>query len=85
MPTGWKNFTDRILEILNEKQEPVVFLLWGNHAQAKSAKITNTRHLVLKSAHPSGLSASKGFYGNGHFAKTNEFFVKQGLSFDWSL
>jgi uracil-DNA glycosylase len=76
---GWEIFTDRIISLINEKPEPVVYLLWGGNARAKKALITNPRHLVLESAHPSPLSAYNGFFGNKHFLKTNEFLVKSGL------
>lgn len=76
---GWEIFTDRIISLINEKPEPVVYLLWGGNARAKKALITNPHHLVLESAHPSPLSAYNGFFGNKHFIKTNEFLVKSGL------
>ena len=76
---GWEIFTDRIISLINEKPEPVVYLLWGANARAKKALITNPRHLVLESAHPSHLSAYNGFFGNGHFIKANEFLVRSGL------
>ena len=76
---GWEIFTDKIISLINEKTEPVVYLLWGGNARAKKALITNPRHLVLESAHPSPLSAYNGFFGNGHFVKANEFLMKNGL------
>jgi uracil-DNA glycosylase len=69
---GWETFTDRIMEVLSQRQQPTVFLLWGNFAIMKKVFVKNPIHLVLTSAHPSGLSASKGFYGNQHFKKTVE-------------
>ena len=75
---GWEQFTDRVIELMNEKETPVVFLLWGRNARDKKALVTNSRHLVLESAHPSPLSAYNGFFGNGHFKKCNEFLVKTG-------
>lgn len=82
---GWETLTDAIIRKLNEKQEPVVFLLWGGSARAKKAFVTNQRHLVLECAHPSPLSAFSGFFGCGHFKKANEFLVKNGITpIDWS-
>lgn len=77
---GWEHFTDATIRALNEKQEPVVFLLWGKPAQTKEKFITNLRHLVLKAAHPSPLSADKGFFGCKHFSKTNEFLIQHSLT-----
>ena len=83
---GWQNFTDKIIELINEKEEPVVFLLWGNFAISKKSLITNARHLILESVHPSPLSASRGFFGNGHFVKTNEFLMENGIKpINWNL
>jgi uracil-DNA glycosylase len=79
---GWHHLTDRIIQILSEQNQPIVFLLWGKHAQDRAAKMQkNNAHLVLKSPHPSGLSASKGFFGNNHFVKASEFLK----TWDWSL
>ncbi len=75
---GWEQFTDRVIELMNEKETPVVFLLWGRNARDKKTLVTNSRHLVLESAHPSPLSAYNGFFGNGHFKKCNEFLIKTG-------
>lgn len=75
---GWEQFTDRVIELMNEKETPVVFLLWGRNARDKKALVTNSCHLVLESAHPSPLSAYNGFFGNGHFKKCNEFLIKTG-------
>ncbi len=83
---GWQNFTDKIIELINQKEEPVVFLLWGNFAISKKSLITNPKHLILESVHPSPLSASRGFFGNGHFIKTNEFLEKSGIKpINWNL
>lgn len=83
---GWEIFTDRVLEHLNEKETPLVFLLWGRHAQSKEALITNRRHLVLKTVHPSPLSAHRGFFGCAHFSKTNSFLLKSGQEpVDWQV
>ncbi len=79
---GWELFTDRIIDLLNQRQEPMVFMLWGAHARAKKERITNPAHLVLEAAHPSPLSAHSGFFGCGHFKQANEFLEKP---IDWSL
>lgn len=82
---GWETFTDEIISLMNEKSRPVVFLLWGGNARAKKALITNPKHLVLECAHPSPLSAYNGFFGCGHFKKTNEFLRSVGEEeIDWS-
>lgn len=81
---GWEILTDRIIEMLNKKNEPVVFILWGGNARSKKLLITNPNHLVLESAHPSPLSAYAGFFGCNHFIKTNEFLTSRGLTpIDW--
>lgn len=83
---GWERLTDYIIKTLNEKQEPVVFILWGNFAKEKQKYITNPNHLVLTSAHPSPFSANYGFFGSKPFSKTNEFLEKSGLTpIDWDL
>lgn len=83
---GWEIFTDRIIGLLNEREDPVVFLLWGRQARAKKALITDPRHLVLEAAHPSPLSAYHGFFGCRHFSKTNEFLIKNGKEpIDWQI
>ena len=69
---GWEKFTDRIIEELNKREEPVIFVLWGNNAKEKEKLITEKHHYILKSVHPSPLSASRGFFGNKHFKKINE-------------
>lgn len=76
---GWEIFTDRVIEELNKKETPVVFLLWGAYAQKKGEIITNPLHKKLLSVHPSPLSASRGFLGCKHFSKTNEILQKVGL------
>ncbi len=83
---GWEIFTDNVISLLNQRPEPMVFLLWGANARAKSKIITNPNHLVLQSAHPSPLSAYNGFFGNGHFKKANEFLRKNGMTeIDWRI
>ena len=83
---GWEQFTDRIITLLNEREKPVVFILWGSNARAKNVLISNPSHLVLESAHPSPLSAYNGFFGCRHFSKTNEFLTRTGQEpIDWSL
>ncbi|GMQ60372.1 uracil-DNA glycosylase [Vallitalea sediminicola] len=70
---GWQIFTDKIISLLNEREEPVVFILWGNYAISKEKLITNDRHFIIKSVHPSPLSASRGFVGSEPFSKVNNF------------
>jgi uracil-DNA glycosylase len=83
---GWEQLTDRVIGLLNERPEPIVFLLWGANARAKKAVITNPAHLVLEAPHPSPLSAHNGFFGCGHFTKTDSFLESVGLSpIDWRL
>ena len=83
---GWEILTDRIIELLNERDTPIVFLLWGGNARSKAKLITNPKHLVLQCAHPSPLSAYNGFFGCGHFIKANEFLKNNGIEpIDWSL
>ncbi|MBE5889824.1 MAG: uracil-DNA glycosylase [Lachnospiraceae bacterium] len=83
---GWEAFTDAILQAVNQKDEPVVYLLWGGPAQKKSAMLNNPKHLILKAPHPSPLSAYKGFFGCGHFSKTNQFLEQNGLTpIDWQI
>lgn len=76
---GWETFTDRVIAALNEHREGVVFLLWGSHAQKKGRIIDTRRHHVLKTVHPSPLSAHRGFFGCKHFSQTNQFLQQQGL------
>lgn len=83
---GWEKFTDRVIELLNERKEPVVFLLWGNNAKEKGELITNKHHYILTSVHPSPLSASRGFFGCKHFSKTNEILKSLGKNpIDWQI
>ncbi len=76
---GWEEFTDSIIKKLNEKDEPVVFILWGNFAKSKIKYITNPKHLVISSSHPSPFSVNYGFFGSKPFSKTNDFLKKNGL------
>lgn len=83
---GWDKFTDFIIKKLNEKDEPIVFILWGNFARAKKELITNPKHLVIESAHPSPFSARNGFFGSKPFSKTNDFLISNGLEpINWNL
>ena len=77
---GWEVFTDRVIAELDRKQTPIVFLLWGAHAQRKAQIIQNPIHVKLATVHPSPLSASRGFFGCRHFSKTNEILVRNGLA-----
>ena len=82
---GWEILTDKIISLMNEKERPVVFILWGGNARSKKALITNPHHLVLECAHPSPLSAYAGFFGCGHFSKANDFLKSRGeATVDWS-
>lgn len=83
---GWEKFTDAIFNLLNEKKENLVFILWGKHAQKKGAQIDRSKHLVIESAHPSGLSAYRGFIGSKPFSKTNTYLSQQKRKIiDWKL
>ena len=82
---GWEQFTDSIIRLLNLREDPIVFLLWGAHAAKKQELITNPCHLILKAAHPSPLSATKGFFGCRHFSKAKAFLNAQGRDIDWSI
>lgn len=83
---GWEQFTDRIVEILNEKKENLVFILWGSPAQKKAAKVDSKKHFLIKSVHPSPLSSYRGFFGSKPFSKTNNYLKSQGLDpINWEL
>ena len=83
---GWEEFTTDVIKLLNMREKPMVFMLWGADAKAKQQFITNPNHLVLKSAHPSPLSAYNGFFGCRHFSQANEFLRSNGMSeIDWSI
>lgn len=77
---GWEKFTDAVIQKINDEKENVVFILWGNYAINKGKLINLNKHLVLTSVHPSPLSASRGFFGNRHFSKTNDYLIKNGFS-----
>ncbi|WWO96090.1 MAG: uracil-DNA glycosylase [Candidatus Dasytiphilus stammeri] len=82
---GWEIFTDKVISLINEYCENIVFLLWGRYAQRKRVLIKNYRHLVLQAPHPSPLSAHKGFFGCRHFSKTNQWLIKSGIQpIDWT-
>jgi uracil-DNA glycosylase len=83
---GWEIFTDRVIQKLNEDDTPKVFMLWGGPSRSKKSLITNPKHLVLETVHPSPLSAYNGFFGCKHFSKANEFLIKSNRSpIDWSI
>ncbi len=83
---GWTQFTDAVIEKISALEKNVVFMLWGKYAQEKQALIDETKHLVLKAAHPSPFSADKGFFGCRHFSKTNEYLTKHSIDpIDWKL
>jgi len=76
---GWEEFTDRVISIINNEKKNVVFFLWGAYAQKKGESIDRTKHLVLESVHPSPLSASRGFFGNKHFSRCNNYLIENGI------
>ena len=83
---GWEKFTDAAIQVLNQQDRPIVYLLWGSFARSKKAMLDNPKHLVLEAAHPSPLSAYKGFFGCKHFSKANAFLVQNGESpIDWQI
>ncbi|MGL5352886.1 MAG: uracil-DNA glycosylase [Clostridium sp.] len=83
---GWETFSDKIISLLNDKKDPMVFILWGNYSIKKQSLITNKRHLIITSAHPSPLSASRGFIGSKPFSKTNDFLLSVGQQpIDWQI
>jgi uracil-DNA glycosylase len=83
---GWEKFTDAVIRLVNAREQPVVFMLWGSYAQKKAAFVDSSRHLVLKAPHPSPLSAHSGFLGCRHFSKANVFLESRGLQpIDWAL
>jgi uracil-DNA glycosylase len=82
---GWEILTDRIIALLNQREDPMVFMLWGANARSKTQLITNSAHLVLQAPHPSPLSASSGFFGCGHFNKANAFLEGFGRQINWQF
>ncbi|MBE6342048.1 MAG: uracil-DNA glycosylase [Lentimicrobiaceae bacterium] len=83
---GWQRFTDAAIKALSDKKQNLVFILWGNYAIAKENLIDHNKHLILKTVHPSPLSASRGFFGCHHFSKTNEYLINHNIKpIDWSL
>ena len=83
---GWEELTDTIIKKLNEKDEPVVFILWGANARNKKQYITNPKHFIVESVHPSPLSAYNGFFGSKPFSKTNGFLIRNGMKpIDWQI
>ena len=82
---GWEIFTDNIIKLLNEREEPMVFILWGGYARSKKKLITNKNHYIVESVHPSPLSAYNGFFGSRPFSKTNNFLKSKNITpIDWS-
>jgi uracil-DNA glycosylase len=82
---GWEEFTDYVIRVLNREKSNLVFFLWGAYAQKKGESIDRSKHLVLESVHPSPLSASRGFFGNRHFSKCNNYLESHGIApIDWS-
>lgn len=83
---GWEYFTDALIEAVNKEDRPIVYLLWGKAARSKVTMLNNSKHLILESAHPSPLSAHRGFMGNGHFKKANEFLMANNIEpIDWQI
>lgn len=83
---GWEILTDRIITLLGQREQPIVFLLWGSHARKKKELITGSQHLILECAHPSPLSAYRGFFGCGHFSQANQFLYDHGITpVDWNV
>lgn len=83
---GWETFTDEVIKIINKKNKPVVFILWGSDARSKKQLITNPIHYIIESPHPSPLSAYRGFFGSKPFSKTNNFLIKNGIKpINWEI
>ena len=83
---GWETFTDAVIKKINEKEEPVVFILWGGFARSKKKLITNPKHFIVESAHPSPLSAYNGFFGSKPFSKTNNYLIKNNIKpINWEI
>lgn len=83
---GWENFTDQVIHLLNERETPLVFILWGKHAQEKASFIDTQKHFIVQSPHPSPFSANRGFFGSRPFSQTNQFLRSRGIAeIDWQL
>lgn len=83
---GWEHLTDYIIQVLNKREEPIVFILWGNFAREKKKYITNPKHLIIESSHPSPFSCNNGFFGSGPFSRTNKFLESNNIKpIDWKL
>lgn len=83
---GWDQFTDRVIELINQKKENIVFMLWGSPAHSKAKNVDSKKHYILKTVHPSPLSSYRGFFGSKHFSKCNEFLILKGKTpIDWSI
>ena len=83
---GWETLTDHIISLLGEREQPMVFLLWGSNARKKKELIHKPQHLILECAHPSPLSAYRGFFGCGHFSQANQFLYDHGMTpIDWNV
>jgi len=83
---GWEIFTDNVIKILNKREKPIVFILWGSYARSKKELITNPNHYIIESVHPSPLSAHRGFFGSKPFSKTNNFLIKNNIEpINWEL
>ena len=83
---GWEIFTDKVIEVLNQREKPMVFILWGGNAKTKEKLITNPKHCIIKGAHPSPLSAYNGFWGGNYFSKANEFLIANGQEpINWKI
>lgn len=83
---GWEHFTDKIISLLNDREDPIVFILWGKNAQSKVNIINNPKHYIIKSVHPSPLSVHRGFFGSKPFSKTNKFLISMGkMPIDWQI
>lgn len=83
---GWETFTDAVIQAVNVQDRPIVFILWGRPAQMKKRMLNNPKHLILEAAHPSPLSAYRGFFGSKPFSKTNEFLMNNGIeAIDWQI
>lgn len=83
---GWETFTDEVIKLINKKETPVVFILWGSDARSKKYLINNKKHLIIESSHPSPLSAYRGFFGSKPFSKTNDFLIKNNIEpIDWKI